>query len=78
MAELVDALDSKSCSSNRVRVQVPLRPPIPHRHELWFVTRWYFWLRRDKNPGSEIVGDERKANSQLKTDGIYYNKSYQG
>lgn len=27
MAELVDALDSKSCSSNRVRVQVPLRPP---------------------------------------------------
>ena len=28
MAELVDALDSKSCGSNTVRVQVPLRPPI--------------------------------------------------
>ena len=27
MAELVDALDSKSCGSNTVRVQVPLRPP---------------------------------------------------
>ena len=27
MAELVDALDSKSCDSNVVRVQVPLRPP---------------------------------------------------
>ncbi len=27
MAELVDALDSKSCGSNIVRVQVPLRPP---------------------------------------------------
>ena len=28
MAELVDALDSKSCGSNTVRVQVPLRPPM--------------------------------------------------
>ena len=28
MAELVDALDSKSCGSNTVRVQVPLRPPL--------------------------------------------------
>ena len=27
MAELVDALDSKSCGSNTVRVQVPPRPP---------------------------------------------------
>lgn len=27
MAELVDALDSKSCESNLVRVQVPPRPP---------------------------------------------------
>ena len=27
MAELVDALDSKSGGSNTVRVQVPLRPP---------------------------------------------------
>ena len=27
MAELVDALDSKSCDSNVVRVQVPRRPP---------------------------------------------------
>ena len=27
MAELVDALDSKSCGSNTVWVQVPLRPP---------------------------------------------------
>ena len=27
LAELVDALDSKSCGSNTVRVQVPRRPP---------------------------------------------------
>ena len=27
VAELVDALDSKSCGSNVVRVQVPSRPP---------------------------------------------------
>ncbi len=27
VAELVDALDSKSCDSNIVRVQVPPRPP---------------------------------------------------
>ncbi len=27
VAELVDALDSKSSGSNTVRVQVPLRPP---------------------------------------------------
>ena len=27
VAELVDALDSKSCGSNTVRVQVPPRPP---------------------------------------------------
>ncbi len=28
VAELVDALDSKSCSRKGVRVQVPLRPPL--------------------------------------------------
>ena len=28
VAELVDALDSKSCESNLVRVQVPPCPPI--------------------------------------------------
>ena len=34
MAELVDALDSKSGSRKRVRVQVPLRPPDAFLEEL--------------------------------------------
>ena len=36
MAELVDALDSKSCGSNTVRVQVPLRPPSNMGRTLFF------------------------------------------
>ena len=45
MAELVDALDSKSGGSNTVRVQVPLRPP----------KNWAFLLKK-KSPNEKKIG----------------------
>ena len=64
MAELVDALDSKSGSRKRVRVQVPSRPPCCARCYclgiflaqrtlsryiwLWLLVAWYNWVDMKK------------------------------
>ena len=40
VAELVDALDSKSCERKLVRVRFPPRPP--HKEDLHFVGLFYF------------------------------------
>ena len=44
MAELVDAVDSKSTSSDRVPVRVRMEAPVKNNEHL---VRFLFWLLRD-------------------------------
>ena len=54
MAELVDALDSKSGGSNAVRVQVPLRPP-----------EWLFFMIIISRIDIRELGNHRGSNRDI-------------